>query len=102
MWRFSEWLLAEERSLVDPSVLNSYEQAFQQKLEDLIRRTKAPDLRAAFEEMRDCPIKNMNGKCSRFVDYIVAALVRSGCNRQYDLEGSLQRIVFKMIGRTGE
>ncbi len=52
MWRFADWLLAKERSLVDPSVLNSYEQAFQQRLEDLIQRTQAPDLRAAFEDMR--------------------------------------------------
>jgi hypothetical protein len=102
MWRFSEWLLAEERSLVDPSVLDSYEQAFQQKLEELIQRTKAPDLRQAFEDMRRCPIKSMDGRCSRFVDYVVSALVKSGCNRQYDVEGSLQRIVFKMIGKTGE
>jgi hypothetical protein len=50
MRRFSEWLLYEERSLVDPIVLDSYEQAFQQKLDQLIRRTKPPDLRAAFEE----------------------------------------------------
>jgi hypothetical protein len=102
MWRFAEWLLAEERSLVDPSVLNSYEQAFHQRLEDLIHRTKAPDLRRAFEEMRQCPIKSMDGRCSRFVDYITAALVKQGCHHQYDIEGSLQRIVFKMIGKTGE
>jgi hypothetical protein len=102
MWRFSEWLLAEERSLVDPSVLDTYERAFQQNLEELIGRTMAPDLRQAFEDMRDCPIKNMAGKCSRFTDYIVSALVKSGCHHQYDVEGSLQRIVFKMIGKTGE
>ena len=102
MWRFAEWLLAEERSLVDPSVLNSYEQAFQQRPEELIRRTQAPDLKAAFEDMRRCPIKGMAGKCSRFTDYIMAALVKQGLHRQYDPEGSLQRIVFKMIGKTGE
>jgi hypothetical protein len=102
MWRFSEWLLAEERSLVDPSVLDSYEQAFEQKLEELIQRTKAPDLRQAFEAMRSCPIKSMDGRCSRFVDYIMAALVKSGCHKTYEIEGSLQRIVFKMIGKTGE
>jgi hypothetical protein len=102
MLQFADWFLAEERSLVDSSVLNSYEQAFQERLEVLIRRTKAPDLRAAFEDMRDCPIKNMAGKCSRFTDYIIAALVKHGCHHQYDIEGSLQRIVFKMIGKTGE
>jgi hypothetical protein len=102
MWRFSDWLLVEERSLIDARVLDSYEQAFQQRLEDLIRRTKAPDLRRAFEEMRTCPVKNMAGRCSRFVDYIVAALLKSGCHHQYDVEGSLQRIIFKMLGDKGE
>jgi hypothetical protein len=102
MWRFAEWLLAEERSLVDSSVLNSYEQVFQQRLEGLIQRTKNPALRRAFEEMRQCPIKSMDGRCSRFVDYIVAALVKQGCHHQYDIEGSLQRIIFKMLGDKGE
>ena len=102
MWRFAEWLLTEERSLVDPSVLDSYERAFQERLEDLIRHTRAPDLRQAFEDMRRCPIKSMNGKCSRFVDYIIAALVKQGCHHQYDVEGSLQRIIFKMLGDKGE
>src|ERR1700687_4593241 len=102
MWRFAEWLLAEERSIVDTSVLNSYEQAFHQRPEGLIQRTKDPALRRAFEEMRQCPIKSMDGRCSRFVDYIMAALVEQGCHLQYDIEGSLQRIVFKMIGKTGE
>ncbi len=102
MVRFAEWLLAEERSLVDPSVLDSYEKAFQQRLEVLIHRTKAPDLRRAFEEMRKCPIKSMDGRCSRFVDYIMAALVKQGCHHQYDIEGSLQRIIYKMLGSKGE
>ncbi len=102
MIAFRDWLFLEERSLVDPSVLDSYEKAFQQRLEDLIRRTKAPDLRRAFEDMRQCPIKSMDGRCSRFVDYIVSALVKQGCHRQYDIEGALQRIVFKMIGDKGE
>jgi hypothetical protein len=102
MIAFRDWLFEEERSLVDPSVLNSYEQAFQQRLEDLIRRTKAPDLRRAFEAMRECPIKNMDGRCSRFIDYIMAALTKQGCHHQFDIEGSLQRIVFKMLGDKGE
>jgi hypothetical protein len=102
MIAFRDWLIVEERSLVDPSVLNSYEQAFQQRLEGLISRTKAPDLRRAFESMRECRIKSMDGRCSRFVDYIVAGLVKQGCHHQYDIEGSLQRIIFKMLGDKGE
>ena len=102
MVRFAEWFLAEERSLVDPSILNSYEKAFQQRLEGLIHGTKAPDLRRAFEDMRQCPIRSMNGRCSRFTDYIMAALVKQGCHHQYDVEGSLQRIAFKMLGAVGE
>jgi hypothetical protein len=38
----------------------------------------------------------------RFVDYILAALVKQGCHHQYDIEGSLQRIIFKMLGKVGE
>jgi hypothetical protein len=100
--RFAEWFFAEERSLVDPNVLNSYEKAFQQRLEDLIQRTKDPALRRAFEDMRRCPIKSMDGRCSRFVDYIMAALVKQGCHHLYDVEGSLQRIIYKMLGSKGE
>ena len=44
----------------------------------------------------------MDGRCSRFVDYIMSALVKQGCHHQYDIEGSLQRIIFKMIGDKGE
>ena len=102
MVAFRDWLVLEERSLVDPRVLNSYEQAFRQRLEGLIQRTKDPALRRAFEDMRQCPIKNMDGRCSRFVDYIMSALVKHGCHHQYDIEGSLQRIIFKMLGKVGE
>ncbi len=102
MIAFRDWLIEEERSLVDPSVLDSYEKAFQQRLEGLIQRTKDPALRRSFESMRDCPIKSMDGRCSRFVDYIMAALTKQGCHHQYDIEGALQRIVFKMLGAVGE
>ena len=102
MLAFRDWLVLEERSLVDPAVLNSYEQAFQQRLEGLIQRTRDPALRRAFEEMRECPIKSMDGRCSRFTDYIMSALTKQGCHHQYDVEGALQRIVFKMLGNKGE
>ena len=39
MGGFAEWLFLVERSLDDPAVLDSYELAFQQGLETLIRRT---------------------------------------------------------------
>jgi hypothetical protein len=45
MIAFRAWLIEEERSLVDPSVLDSYEKAFQQRLEGLIQRTRDPALR---------------------------------------------------------
>ena len=44
----------------------------------------------------------MDGRCSRFTDYIMSALTKQGCHHQYDVEGALQRIVFKMLGAVGE
>ena len=102
MVTFSEWLFQEVRSLVDPYVLDSYERAFQQQLEALIGRTRDPALRQEFERMRFCPIQDRNGRCSRFVDYMLGALIRHGINQQYDLEDALQRIVFWMLSPTGE
>ena len=99
---FSEWLLQEVRSLIDPHVLDSYERAFQQQLEGLIQRTRDPALRQEFEKMRFCPVQDRNGRCSRFSDYILGALIRHGINQQYDLEDALQRIVFWMLSPTGE
>ena len=97
MVSFSEWLLQEVRSLIDPHVLDSYEAAFQQQLEALIQRTRDPALRQEFERMRVCPVQDRNGRCSRFVDYMLGALIRHGINQQYDLEDALQRIVFWML-----
>ena len=102
MVTFSEWLLEEERSLVDPYVLDSYERAFMQQLEALIGRTRDPALRQAFERMRFCPVQDRNGRCNRFADYILGALIRHGINQQYDLEDALQRIVFWMLSPVGE
>jgi hypothetical protein len=73
MITFGEWLLQEERNLVDPHVLDGYERLFQQQLEALIQRTRDPELRQAFERMRSCPVQNRNGRCSRFVDYLLGA-----------------------------
>ncbi len=99
---FAEWLLLEELGLIDPSVLNSYEQEFQRQVSALAARTHNPDLRRAIENMHTCPVRNRNGRCSRFVDYIVGALVRHGCHQQYDIEDSLQRIAFRMLSPVGE
>ena len=52
--------------------------------------------------MRFCPIQDRNGRCTRFVDYMLGALIRHGINQQYDLEDALQRIVFWMLSPTGE
>ena len=98
---FGDWLL-EERSLVDPHVLDGYERAFQQKLEALIGRTKDPALRQAFERMRSCPVQDRNGRCCRFADYIVGALIRHGIAQQYDFEDALQRVMFWMLSPVGE
>ena len=102
MVSFSEWLFHEVRSLIDPHVLDSYERAFQQQLEALIGRTRDPALRQEFERMRFCPVQDRSGRCSRFVDYMLGALIRHGINQQYDLEDALQRIVFWMLSPTGE
>ena len=99
---FREWLLLVERTLVDPAVLDSYERAFQGGLESLIGRTRDPELRQTFEGMRQCPVRGRDGRCNRFTDYILGALIRNGCHHQYDIEDALQRVVFRMLSPTGE
>ena len=42
---FAEWLFREERELIDRAILQGYDRAFQQGLENLIQRTKDPVLR---------------------------------------------------------
>src|SRR5208283_1419386 len=102
MGGFAEWLFLVERSLVDPEVLDSYELAFQHGLEALIRRTRDLELRQTFEGMRRCPVQGRNGRCNRFTDYILGALLRNGCHYEYDIEDALQRIVFRMLSPVGE
>ena len=79
-------------AFVDPYVLDQYERAFQQQLEALIGRTKDPALRQAFEQMRYCPVQDRNGRCTRFVDYIVGALIRHGDYPAVRFEDALQRV----------
>ena len=52
--------------------------------------------------MKFCPVQDRNGRCSRFIDYVLGALIRHGINQQYDLEDALQRIVFWMLSPVGE
>ena len=92
MVSFWEWLQLDERTLVDPAVVASYEKAFQQGLEGLIQRTRDPALRQALEAMRTF----------RFCNYILGALIRNGIPEKYDTEDSLQRIVFRMLSPVGE
>ena len=99
---FSEWLFQEVRSLIDPHVLDGYERLFQQQLEGLIGRTKDPALRHEFEKMRACPVQDRNGRCCRFIDYVLGALIRHGVQMQFDLEDALQRIMFWMLSPVGE
>jgi hypothetical protein len=52
--------------------------------------------------MRNCPVRGKSGGCNRFCDYILGALLRSGCQYEYDVEDALQRIVFRMLSPVGE
>lgn len=72
------------------------------QLEALIQRTKDPALRQAFENMRFCPVQTGQGRCCRFIDYILGTLIRHGVTQQYDLEDALQRIIFWMLSPVGE
>ena len=98
---FAEWLFLNERWLIDPSVAQSYEQGFRQGLDDLIARTRNPQLRSTFAAMRDCPIRAGTG-CSGFTDYILGALIRHGCVQQFDPEDTLNYIYFGLMSPTGD
>jgi hypothetical protein len=101
MVAFREWLLLQERTLVDPAVLASYEREFQRQLDNLIQ--KSPEsLRQTFAAMKECPIRDSQGRCNSFTNYIVGSLIRHGCTNRYDPEESLQRIAFHMLSNTGE
>jgi len=100
MQSFREWLLEEERqALIPQSVLNGYEYAFNQALNDLIRRTQDPVLRAKFKEMMDCPVRTAAG-CRSFTDYIVGGLIRNGIHNTYDTESVLSYVFQKMMMAT--
>lgn len=100
---FREWLHFHETQAVEPSVLAGYERAFQTELQSLINRTKSPELRQAFQDMQSCPVKDAQGRCRTWTDYILSALLRwSAGNRTIDLEDALQMIAFHMLSPVGE
>ena len=99
---FAAWLLQEEAGLVDAAVLDSYERAFQERLEKLIAQTTDPQLQQVLEDMRHCPIRDRAGHCHSFTYYILGALIRSGCHRRVDVEDALQYVIFRMLSSVGE
>jgi hypothetical protein len=101
MVAFREWLILQERTLVDPAVLASYEGEFQRQLDNLIQKSPDP-LRQTFAAMKECPIRDSQGRCNSFTGYIVGSLIRHGCVKRYDPELSLQRISYHMLASTGE
>jgi hypothetical protein len=98
---FKTYLLIVERSLVDPAILQSYENEFQRQLDALIQRSPEP-LRQTLVAMKTCPVKDAGGRCSSFTNYIVGCLLRHGCAQRYDPEDSLQYIAMHMLSPTGE
>jgi len=104
MQGFSSWLLITEakRVHVSPEVLQSYEYAFRQQLQKVIRRTRNPALRAEFQKMLDCPVRDRRGKCKSFTDYILGALVKNGIQHRFDIEAALSYVAEKMLMDTGE
>jgi hypothetical protein len=99
MLRFREWLLLVEgrTDLVPPGVLQGYEHAFRQELQKVIQRVENPSFRARLQEMLRCPIRDSRGRCRTFTDYILAALLRHGVQKRYDVEGCLSDVVEKML-----
>ena len=75
---------------------------FSNSLRGLSERTKNPALRQEFEKMRTCPVRDGQGRCSRFVDYVVGALIRHGVHMQFDLDDAFQRVMFWMLSPVGE
>src|SRR4051794_6685595 len=94
---FRDWLLAEaRRPLVEPAVLAGYEHAFKDELRRLLGRISDPTLRQKLVAMLDCPIRDQRGQCRSFTDYIIAALIKHGIHKRYDIEQALAYVVEKM------
>lgn len=95
---FREWLLVQEgRVAVPPGVLQGYESAFRQELRQLVTRTQDPRLKAVLTDMVDCPLRDRQGNCRSFTDFIMGALARNGIHHRYDMEAALGYIAEKML-----
>src|SRR5438552_1458856 len=106
MRNFMEWLKAviEEtrQPRIDAGVLAGYEHAFKDQLKKLVQPTENPTLRAKLEQMLDCPIRDGQGQCRSFTDYILSAFLKHGIQERFDLEAALAYIVEKMLMDKGE
>ncbi|NLX98177.1 MAG: hypothetical protein GXY83_18615 [Rhodopirellula sp.] len=102
MVAFRQWLIFEERRLIDPAVLSQFERAFEQALDGMIHRTRDPALRRTLEGMRGCPVHDASGGCHSWTDYIVGAMVRHNCHRVADPDETFARVAFNMLSRVGE
>ena len=100
MVRFAEWFYLQERQVVEPEVLQSWERAFQDGLEQLIARTHDPVLRTEFDRMRSCPVRDQQGRCHSFTDYILSAIVRNGLHYTCDPEEILSYVYQCMMNPT--
>jgi hypothetical protein len=100
---FLTWMVNEAwRPSIDPPVLQSYEHAFQDHLRALIRRTHDPKLRATFEEMLSCPLRDRRGRCRGFAEYIYGALLKNGIDKRYDMEAAIAYVIEKMLMDTSD
>jgi hypothetical protein len=97
MRTFWEWLLEGRKGEIEPSVLHGYDEAFKDRLRELIGRTSDPSLRVKLDRMLDCPIRDSKGNCRGFAEYIHAALLKNGIAHQYDIEAALSYVVGKML-----
>lgn len=94
---FREWLLNERREFVPQEVINRYEEGFRQALRKLLQRIQDPLLRAKVQGMLDCPIRDANGHCRSFTDYIIAALTKHQIHRRGDIEEALAYVYENMM-----
>jgi len=93
---FKEWLILQERREVDPATLQGVEQGFRRALDQLIARTNDPVLRAEFQKMRTCPIRDSQGRCRDFTDYVLGTFLRHGCYG-IDLDDAMQHAFFQLV-----
>jgi hypothetical protein len=101
MKTFFDWLMfvIEEarRPRIEPGVLAGYEHASKDQRRKHIQRTPNPDLRTKLESMLDCPIRDGQGQCRSFTEYIVSAHLKNGVHERFDLEPALAYVVEKML-----